>query len=58
LPEADGVAAGQLVAALDAGFPVTVDTTGADLTIVLLDDYLDPQPILLEVERRAPNTFR
>jgi ribosomal protein S12 methylthiotransferase accessory factor len=41
---ADGVAADHFVAALtEAGFPVAVDADAADITVVLVDDYLDPQ---------------
>ena len=43
LPGGEGVAAGHLIAALaEVGFPLA-DGAPADLTLVLVDDYLDPQ---------------
>jgi ribosomal protein S12 methylthiotransferase accessory factor len=52
-PGADGVAADHLVAALtDAGFPVSVDTADADVTVVLVEDYLDPQLDAINREMR------
>ena len=47
---------GHFVSALaQLGFPVAADTDGADLTIVLVDDYLDPrlEPINREMRQRG-----
>jgi len=49
---ADGLA-GQFVAALaEAGFSIAADTDGADLTVVPVDDYLDPQLDAINREMR------
>jgi ribosomal protein S12 methylthiotransferase accessory factor len=40
---ADGLADHAVAALAEAGFPLAPDTAGADITIVLVDDYLDPQ---------------
>ncbi len=41
---ADGLAADDFMAILtEAGFPVGEDSDAADITVVLVDDYLDPQ---------------
>jgi bacteriocin biosynthesis cyclodehydratase domain-containing protein len=53
LPGADGVAAGQLIAALaEAGFALAIDVARADLTVVLVEDYLDPQLDAINREMR------
>ena len=51
-PGADGLA-GHLAAALaEAGFPLAADPAGTDLTVVLVDDYLDPQLDAINREMR------
>jgi oxazoline/thiazoline synthase len=53
LPGADGLAADHLIAVLtEAGFPASVDSAGANLTVVLVEDYLDPQLETINREMR------
>jgi ribosomal protein S12 methylthiotransferase accessory factor len=56
-PGADAPAADQLTTALaDAGFSPSADLADADLTVVLVDDYLDPQ--LDAINRQMRRTGR